>query len=690
MRHARSGISRRLLAVTPVVGAAISFYGILGAAFYADDLEHFISVADGGTLRFVTTPYAGHVKLAVHAVVAASWHAFGLDTRPYFACVLGTHLLNVWLLTRLAQRLGAGSAASALIALWWGASGMHTDTLTWYPVYGQVLGTSLMLLVLWDAARFTAAADGVLAVRRVLAWGAALLVGGTCFGTGLAAAAVVPLAIVALVPSVRRPACLVALAAIPFAMGGLYLTAIAVSRRTGTAPVTGAMMMAVRSTGFGPVPGMLAHLIRFGVFHLVGGRFVQGIDPIGPSWIVLAIVVIGFACARDPRGAGSAARVLALVAVGVYGAVALGRAGLSRLWGLDQVLLGETLRYHYAGSAPLAVALALLLGSTTHGHPVLRRVVGLLVVVELGWIVASPLRLDLHEGARAALNAQLAAVAPRIAEAVAEAPLRLPNTRLPAALVGPPLVVQPGWPNDVPGLAGLLILAYPPARLEDRGIRLIEPSTAIREHFTAPHSQRLSRLLIGPLPSPARPDGGGSCEFDLSNEVERFIERLLGGTLQRRGTAWRGIELERATARVDAMGTCRPCLDLAPFFSDVAGLVTNYADTWVLHCGLPERERTDAPCEKQRVHAAIKLFRTLLGCRERGMRVGDALDERACVDASEERYRRTLAGLPTACGACENPIVPMVAHHLTALAMEKIFCVEGIGPPAGRGGEVRQ
>src|SRR5262249_14597934 len=155
-------------------------------------------------------------------------------------------------------------------------------------------------------------------------------------------------------------------------------------------------------------------------------------------------------------------------------------------------------------------------------------------------IVASPLRLDLHEGARAALNAQLAAVAPRIAEAVPEVPLHLPNTRLPGVLVGPLLVVNPGWPNDVPGLAGLLILAYPPPGLEDRGIRLIEPSTAIREHFAPPQSRRLSRLLIRPLPGPARPDGGGPCEFDLSNEVERFVERLLGGTLQQRGPEWRG------------------------------------------------------------------------------------------------------------------------------------------------------
>ena len=119
----RPGVWAVAAAAIPPSSLPGVYWPITRAYFFADDFIHLVSIANDGFIRFVFRPYAGHNLAARNLVFWASARLFGLRADLFFWTVLVTHLLNVWLLFRIARSL-TGSLALACI----GASLASTNT----------------------------------------------------------------------------------------------------------------------------------------------------------------------------------------------------------------------------------------------------------------------------------------------------------------------------------------------------------------------------------------------------------------------------------------------------------------------------------------------------------------------------------------------------------------------------------
>src|SRR5262245_37898448 len=90
-----------LLALPPVVLAAVVFHPLIRNYFFADDFLHLYQIAEWSPLHFVLEPYAGHVYLIRNALFWTLARTVGPEPAPYFWLALLTHLLNVALLYRV-------------------------------------------------------------------------------------------------------------------------------------------------------------------------------------------------------------------------------------------------------------------------------------------------------------------------------------------------------------------------------------------------------------------------------------------------------------------------------------------------------------------------------------------------------------------------------------------------------------
>jgi hypothetical protein len=185
------GWTAAAVAVPLAVTAAV-YAPLLHGYFFADDFYNFTRIADRGCGRFAVEPMVGHVLLARNLVMCVQHGLFGLDARGYFAIVLATHLLNVWLLFRVIRLLTDRRAAACIGATLWRASPLHAEPLGWYAVYGHVLSATALLGALALALpRFEGDARHP-PVGIAVGCGIMLLLGATCFGTGLAIGVTAP------------------------------------------------------------------------------------------------------------------------------------------------------------------------------------------------------------------------------------------------------------------------------------------------------------------------------------------------------------------------------------------------------------------------------------------------------------------------------------------------------------------
>ena len=177
---------------------------------------------------------AGHVLLARNLVMCVHYGLFRLDASGYFAVVLATHLLNVWLLFLVIRRLTGRRDAACIGATLWGASPLHAEG----PGLVCGLRPRSQRAGATRRARPRPAAErngddrqpsaGIAALCGIL-----LLLGATCFGTGLAIAVTVPIAIILIAPAARRGRVRNALLVTSLATPMLYLGLRALARWTG-------------------------------------------------------------------------------------------------------------------------------------------------------------------------------------------------------------------------------------------------------------------------------------------------------------------------------------------------------------------------------------------------------------------------------------------------------------------------
>src|SRR5438094_302416 len=113
--------ARRAAGLVAVALSALVYWRVARAFFYADDFVHLLTIVERGVGAFVVQLYAGHLYLVRNLIFGLTWKLSGLDPRPYYCTALVTHLVNVWLVYRVARVLADDSAVlGALAAAVWG------------------------------------------------------------------------------------------------------------------------------------------------------------------------------------------------------------------------------------------------------------------------------------------------------------------------------------------------------------------------------------------------------------------------------------------------------------------------------------------------------------------------------------------------------------------------------------------
>lgn len=433
-------------ALPPLTLAAIAFYPIVGNYFYQDDFISLYDIAEKGGLRFVLQPAAGHLLVVRNAVFWALATTVGPNPAPYFATVLLTHLLNVYLLFQVLRTALESDRLACVGATLWGTSPVLEGTLGWYAVYGQVLATTLVLAVLWDSIR-----PGPVTSRRALGWSLLLLLAATSFGVAVGVALAFPAVVGLLRPGAyaRRSARWVLLA-LPMAVVALYLglhalhAALYGNLRTDATPYLAPLR------GWRPISLLLPHLVGAGLTGLYLGFSWTPFGYAGQTGIIVPAVVAAGAVGALAAGSATTRRQLLaflLLALACYGPVAAGRSLYLPL-GHRADFLATSPRWHYTGSAALTLVVCTVLGwlgARIRLAPLWKDVLaGAWLVATAVLYARSGWQIDHHAAARAETGAVLAGIRSYAERAPAAQPIILENQPFRGVTVVP-APMFPGW-----------------------------------------------------------------------------------------------------------------------------------------------------------------------------------------------------------------------------------------------------
>ncbi len=485
-------------AATPVLLAAWVYHPITRSYFYADDFVCLTSIVNDGFLRFVVRPFAGHNLLARNLVFYASHRLFGLHAELFFWTVLATHLLNVWLLFRVLQTLTASPALACLGAALWGTSPLHSGTLEWYSVFGQVLVATSLLAVLEPLTRLAATGAAVPA-RTACLWYVVVLLGTTCFGVGIGIALAFPAALFLMVPTAwRQPGVRAAYLALPLVTLAVYFAL----RRLASLvePLSLDEILAVPGPGrVAPALAMLRELVTFAAAAFPRSFFFSATSyPDEASRLTLALFGAGVGVLSWRGGAATRRNAAAMTSLclGAYFAIGLGRGFMAR--GAASLTFWATAsRYHYVATIPIAVLACLALREVGR-LPWLRtvpRVPLLLAAFVVGGygFVHADFRLADYSSFRREFEEDLQGIVAEIHARPAGTTAYLENgTSLPQFL-GP-------MPRRrlFPGRAAVFVLGYPDAMLDGRQARFLEPDPSVVAWYAGWPGTPLARLLVNP------------------------------------------------------------------------------------------------------------------------------------------------------------------------------------------------
>jgi hypothetical protein len=430
------GLGRVLLSALPVLLAAFVYRSLVNVYFSGDDFLNLFYIVNENPAEYILRFHGGHLLLTRNAIFYLSYHLFGPRPEYFLATVFLTHLVNVWLLFRLVERLTASGVAAAFAATLWGVCPMQSGTLGWYAVYGQVLVASILLVILNGAARAASGTDGPLRRSSALAWPLLLLVASTCFGVGIGVTLVAPVVLFLLLPPSRRRArtcialCITA-AAIPL----IYRVALWFDEsyfgRTWESYVAVVTFQGAGGVSWHQVE-MVAYLAGYGLGGLVFGFLGHAGKFDAPGvWIASAVFLLAAAVAAV-RGGPRLRRQLAacaLVALGCYAIIAAGRA---QYFGDDALAAGAAQpRYHYVASLAYAVMLGLIAALICRS---LRLRSGTRLALFAGWMIflgwsyhrVAPF-IDLFPSARRETQAVLYGVRNQVARVPAGADVYIAN-----------------------------------------------------------------------------------------------------------------------------------------------------------------------------------------------------------------------------------------------------------------------
>jgi type II secretory pathway component PulM len=359
----RSVLDRPLLRyiamLLPVLLAAVAFFPITKNYFFADDFQHFYQLRNWPLLDFITTPQAGHLYMTRNTIWYVLDRLFRTESEPYFWFVLALHLVNVWLLSRVILRLTASLRLACLGATVWGIAPANEGALGWFCVFGHVLATTWLLVLLDGLGR---RADGGATTRTgPIGTMLLLLAMSTSFGVGIGFAMAFPLAAWVMLPPSRDRnrlvlASSVVAALLPFLYIGFY--------RWHPSPFAGATrlsdLIAQAAIFRSNALTLFFHLIVSGVSDLLSGpAFRRNSYPSIAAYAIAAGFLVGVLAALRAGDVAIRRRLIActILLLAGYGMIAAGRG--QTVPGGTQALYAP--RYHYAVPALIAAVFCLAL-----------------------------------------------------------------------------------------------------------------------------------------------------------------------------------------------------------------------------------------------------------------------------------------------------------------------------------------
>ena len=630
--------------LAPVLVVAVVYYSLINVYFHADDLRSFLVIADRGAAAFLFEQFGGHALVVSRAFWVLWYRLFGLSAAPYMWSVLLTHLLNVVLLYLTLRRLTGRQTLAALGAAWWGASPLHVGALGWYSVYGHVLVGTWMLLVLAHASALATRQEPVTPATAV-AWVLLLALAVNSFGTGIGAAAAVPLALLVCLPSAQRASLIVRVLLLGAPLWAVldYLGMGVISQRVAPSIDSVAFLWASWSIEtVGRQAQLLVELFAMGLGGLLSGHLLPRSRPADTLMLSRVMCVIGMAVIGTAALRADSTRRRWIVgqlgvAVAVYSVIAIGRAHLIRAFNFTPEAAALASRYHYAATVPLTVAFVLALAVIVRRQRYLGPAVLLAAIaVQVAAWRHSGFSVPSFDVARAFVtNAQqriaaLAHAAPGAADAV------IGNVPAPFSVLG---VVRP---EQFPGWAGVFVISGLTDEVAGHRVYFAE-SSRVRNAFVAPDSRRLSHLLV---PPPHRL--GETCELSAVLQAVRLGKGLLACPLAERAAAACAHTMRRRSMATARSLACRH-VDPTPLDERVSTLA-NVVRT-VLSCPAAGIETGDG-CQRRVLRRFGVLLSDLGACHRDAIVSHRGVDDPACADRATARYIGQLGNVESRCAAC--------------------------------------
>ena len=484
-----------LAAAIPLVLTLMLYWPLTGSFFWADDFMCMRSIVDDGFVRFVFRPWGGHNLLVRNLVFYTFWHLFGLHAAPYFWVVLLTHLLNVWLLFRVLQRLTGSAMLACFGATLWGTSPLAAGVLAWYAVFGQALVATILLGILDRLAALSRSGAPVRA-RTAWIWYGLLLLGSVTFGEGIGVALAFAAVLFAMQPAAwRRPRLRAAYFALPLVTLAVYVACRHLYPLF-VEPLSPEELNA-HPAGIEAMPQVLAAvaaLVAFSASEYVRNFFsAAGAYPDRATPPVVAVLAagLGLLCWRGSPETRRTAVAMASLCVGVYLSIAIGRSGGDLIRTVTQQ------RYHYVAAIPIVILVCLALQEIGRigwlaRVPRVPLLLGALVVWTWGF-TRSPYRVELHAGPRRVVDMAVSSIDLEVSRVPKGQIAYLENGANARTILGPV-----GRDIEFPGRAAIFLLAHDGDQVNGRTVRFIVRDPAVLAHYRQRPDSPLARLLASP------------------------------------------------------------------------------------------------------------------------------------------------------------------------------------------------
>lgn len=486
-------------AILPVALAAWVYLPLRRVYFWADDFVCLASILNDGFLRFVLRPFGGHNLLVRNLVFYGTYQAFGLNAEGYFWTMLLTHLLNVWLLFRLLRNLTGSLTLACFGAALWGTSPVDYGALGWYSVYGQVLATTLLLVVLDQMTALVR--DGrELRTRTAIAWYVLLLLATVSFGVGIGVALVFPVILFLLLPTAwRRSGLRLAYLALPVVTLVVYFAFRRGYPLLAALPPEETQMEGAVRMGLPQLLPTIRGLVAFSTAATLRSFFFsRRAYPDMPASVALGVFAGGCLVLlwRGDAAARRAGLAMAALCTGVYGVIAAGRASFFDPRLAPGMTVGQ-LRYHYLGAIPIVVLACLALREVGRIGPMraVPRLPLLLVALATGiyGYAHSTFRIYDNVACRLYVANAWRSIAAEAASHPEGSIAYLENGEPPSVLLGPVMRKR-----DFPGRAAVLLLEQRGDEVNGRRVRFVERDPSVLKWYAGRPDTPLAHLLVDP------------------------------------------------------------------------------------------------------------------------------------------------------------------------------------------------